>query len=309
MRNAFINQLIQLAKKKRKIVLLTGDLGFTVFEEFARKFPTRFFNMGVAEANMMGVACGMALTGLTPFVYSIATFATMRGFEQIRTDICLHNADVKIIGSGGGLSYGHAGSTHHSLEDIALMRLLPHMTVVSLSDSRLVESALPAVVNHKGPVYIRIGKKGEPIIYRTKPKFKIGNGIVFKNGNDAMIIATGNLVYNALSAATILEKKGICVGVIDMHTIKPIDKQLIQTLLKQKTPIFTVEEHFITGGLGSAVAEVISENLHKNSPFQRIGIPDEFIHSVGTQDYLRLTYGLTPEKIAKSIERKLKKYA
>jgi len=307
MRNAFIKSLTKLAAVNKDIVLLTGDLGYTVFEDFKAAYPTRFFNMGVAESNMMGVACGMAQSGLCPIVYSIATFATMRTFEQIRTDVCVHNANVKIVGSGAGLSYGHAGSTHHSLEDIALMRILPNMIVVCLSDSTLTDAALPQILAHKGPVYLRLGKKGEPLIYTSKPTFKIGKAIRIKNGTHVTIIATGTLVYNALCAAYILEKKGINASIIDMHTIKPIDKNILRESIKQNRFLFTVEEHFITGGLGSAVAEFIS-GQEKHALLHRIGIGDNFIHDVGSQQYLRDINRLTPEKIAHDIAKVYKKY-
>lgn len=302
MRNAFSNTLTRLARQNKKLILLTGDLGYTVFEDFIKKHPQRFFNMGVAEANMMGVACGLSLQGFIPVVYSIATFATMRGFEQIRTDICVHNANVKIVGTGAGLSYGHAGSTHHALEDIAIMRSLPNMTVICTSDPVQAEMATEQMIIHQGPVYLRLGKRGEPVIYKKPSKFKIGKGIVLKEGKKVAIIATGNLVHNALLASKILEGYGINLTVIDMHTVKPLDKQLILQLSKKHELICTLEEHSIIGGLGSAVAEVIAENsIKKHLHFHRIGIPDIFIERAGSQEFLRNKYSLTPEKISKKI--------
>ncbi len=301
MRSAFIKSLTQEASRNPNIVLLTGDLGFTVFEDFQKKFPRRFFNMGVSEANMMGVAAGMALSGLVPFVYSIATFASLRALEQIRDDICLHQANVKIVGSGAGLSYGHAGSTHHALEDIAVMRSLPNMTIVCPSDSLMAEVVTKEIISLSGPVYLRLGKRGEPVIYKHKPKVKIGKGIILKEGRDIAIIATGNIVHHALEASLLLTKKGIDCAVIDMHTIKPIDKKLVLNLLFSAKALFTLEEHHITGGLGSAVAEIISESDQKNIYFKRLGLPDIFVRAVGSQEYLRAFYGLTPDKIAQKI--------
>lgn len=302
MRNSFSKTLTKLAIQNKNLILLTGDLGYTVFEDFIKSHPERFINMGVAEANMMGVACGLSMQGFIPVVYSIATFATMRGFEQIRTDICVHNANVKIVGTGGGLSYGHAGSTHHSLEDIAIMRSLPNMTVICPSDPLQAEMATEQMIMHKGPVYLRLGKIGEPDIYKKPMKFIIGKGIVLRDGKKAAIIATGNLVYNALLASKILAKTGINITVIDMHTVKPLDKKLILHLLSNHEIICTLEEHSIIGGLGSAVTEVIAENtIKKNLHFHRFGIPDIFIERAGSQEFLRKRYNLTPEKISGKI--------
>lgn len=308
MRNAFIKELTSQAQRNKNIILLTGDLGFTVFENFQVTFPKRFYNMGVAEAHMMGVASGMALSHLKPIVYSIATFASMRGFEQIRNDICLHNADVKIIGSGAGLSYGHAGSTHHSLEDIALMRSLPNMTVIAPSDSYSCAVLTSAIIASRGPVYFRLGKKGEPKVYKKRTKLQIGKGVVLKEGKDAAIIATGNMVHNALIAGEILSHKHIACEIIDMHTIKPIDRKLIRSILTQIPVVITLEEHHTIGGLGSAISEIIAEcdNKHHPQKFKMLGIPDTFVKEVGSQEYLRKLYGLTPPQIAKYIQQTYK---
>lgn len=304
MRNAFSNTMTRLACQNKKLILLTGDLGYTVFEDFIKTHPHRFINMGAAEANMMGVACGLSMQGFIPVVYSIATFATMRGFEQIRTDICVHNANVKIIGTGGGLSYGHAGSTHHALEDIAIMRSLPNMTIICPSDPVQAEMATEQMIFHKGPVYLRLGKIGEPLIYKKSSKFKIGKGIVLRDGKKAAIIATGNLVHNALLASKILEESGINLTVTDMHTVKPLDRKLVLQLVKRHEIICTLEEHSIIGGLGSAVAEVIAENpIKKKLYFYRFGVPDIFIARAGSQKYLRNKYSLTPEKISRKITK------
>lgn len=309
MRNAFINSLITVAEQNPKVVLLTGDLGYTVFEPFKAKFPRRFFNMGVAEANMLGAALGLAQSGLIPVVYSIATFATMRGFEQIRTDICLHQANVKIVGTGAGLSYGHAGPTHHSLEDLALMRLLPNMAVVCASDPPMAKAAIAKAILHKGPVYLRLGKRGEPVIHRDLKKFTIGKSIWLKEGDKIALIATGNLVHTALLAADILQKTGLNPTVVDMHTIKPFDQKTLFKLYKTHAYLYTLEEHSIIGGLGSAVAEAIAEikSAHKNR-FMRIGVRDKFIDVVGTQEYLRQVHQLTPHSIAQQIHKDLKIY-
>lgn len=310
MRYAFSQTLFSEAKKNSSIVLLTGDLGYTVFEKFEKNFPNRFFNMGAAEANMIGAACGMALSGLTPFVYSIAPFATMRGFEQIRTDVCLHNANVKIVGSGAGLSYGHAGPTHHALEDIAILRSLPNMTIVCTSDPVTSTWITKEAVQHSGPVYIRLGKKGEPVIHSKKTKLEIGKGVILSEGSSLAIVATGNIVYTALQAAELLKKEGIHATVIDMHTIKPLDNKLIHTLAKKHRGIVTIEEHTILGGLGTAVAEAILEIPHSNLQFfEKIGVPDTFTLFAGSHEYLRDIYGLTPKKIASRITKLYEKHS
>lgn len=309
MRNAFISSLLTIAQHNSKVVLLTGDLGYTVFEPFKIKFPQRFFNMGAAEANMIGVALGMSKSGLIPIVYSIATFATMRGFEQIRTDICLHNANVKIIGTGAGLSYGHAGPTHHALEDIALMRLLPNMTIICPSDPLMAKVATEKAILHKGPIYLRLGKRGEPAIHKELHNFEIGKGIWLRRGEKIAIIATGNLVHTAVETAAILRKAGFNPTIIDMHTIKPIDTSTIKKLLINHTFVYTLEEHSIIGGIGSAVAETIAElRLSSRHHFARFGIRDTFIDVVGNQNYLRSVYKLTPQHIAAQIKKDLKTY-
>lgn len=300
MRYAFINTLIALAKKDPRIILLTGDLGFTVFEDFSKLLPNQFINMGVAEANMLGVATGLALSGKIPFVYSIATFATMRPFEQIRTDVAVHNANVKIIGSGAGLSYSDAGSTHHAIEDISLMRTIPNMTVICPSDPTSVEWCTKEAVKIYGPLYLRLGKKGEERIYKNGSELKIGKGIILRKGSKVAVFTTGNIVKNVLDASDILINKGIKITVVDLHTIKPVDKKLIEKIAKNHSSIVTVEEHLITGGLGSAVAEVISE-VSSRAILKRIGIADMFIQEMGSQENLRKKLGLDPESIATSI--------
>jgi len=305
MRYAFAKSLFRIAQKDQRIILLTGDLGYTVFEEFERFLPKQFINMGVAEANMIGVAAGLALSGFIPFVYSIATFATMRGYEQLRNDVCLHNANVKIVGSGAGLSYGHAGSTHHALEDIAITRILPGMCVLCPCDGYEVEALLPQIVKRNGPVYLRLGKAGEPPVYSTCPGVKIGRANKIMKGTDVCCIATGNLVYNAQKAAGILRKRNISVEVIDMFTVKPLDLQLLKNLSRRFFHIITVEEHFTYGGLGGAVAEVLSQTKGK-AQLTCIGTGDKFVEEVGNQQFLREQLNLTPKLLAKTIENLLK---
>ncbi len=306
MRQTFAHTLQKLTKKNRNILLLTGDLGFTVFEKYQQEFPDNFFNMGVSEAQMIGTATGLALSGKIPFVYSITPFLTLRAYEQIRNDVCLHNANVKIIGIGGGLSYTHAGPSHHSLEDLAVMRALPNMIVVSPSDPLEVRLCLKQAIKHKGPVYIRLGKTGEPLINKRKIKFSFGKGIIIKPGKDGYIIACGSIIAKALEATIILEKMNISCGVISMHTIKPLDTKLINKLAKQVNALFTIEEHSIIGGLGSAIAEYLAENRGLNIIFKRFGINDKFCLEIGNLDFMLNEHNLSSMKLARSIQKCLR---
>lgn len=305
MRNAFIETLEKEVKANPNIIVLTGDLGYTVFDQFKIRYPKQFINMGVAEANMMGVAAGLALSGKIPFVYSIAPFVCLRPYEQIRNDVCMHNANVKIIGVGGGLAYSNAGPTHHVNEDIAVMRVLPNMTVICPSDPIEVRLAVKGMIRYKGPVYLRLGKHGEPIIHKTKPNFKIGKGIIIKEGRDIALISCGSITHNALLTAEILEKKGIFTTIVSMHTIKPLDTKLLSNVIKKFKAVFTIEEHNIIGGLGSAVAEFIAENQTKTIIFKRLGVNDVFCRQIGDYDYIRDCNSLSPKKIVNQIIKTL----
>lgn len=307
MRKAFIETLEKEASKNPKIFLLTADLGFMLFENFEKRFPKRFINVGVGEANMIGAASGLALSGKIPIVYSIGNFVTLRVLEQIRNDICYQNANVKIVSVGAGFGYGLDGPTHYVIEDITVMRSLPNIVIISPVDPLEVKLATEAAIRHKGPVYLRLGKTGEPAIHKNKPNFVIGRGVVLQNGKDATIISTGGITYNAVVAAKKLAKKGFQIKVISMHTIKPLDEQLvIKTALETKR-IFSLEEHSIIGGLGGAVAEVLAESSLKNIFFKKLGAPDRCLRTVGTREYLLDKFLLSAEKIAETIEKALKK--
>ncbi|TAM36240.1 1-deoxy-D-xylulose-5-phosphate synthase [bacterium] len=300
MRGAFINTLSKLAKKNTDIFLLTGDLGYSVIEGFQKDFPRRFFNIGVAEANMAGIAAGLALSGKTVFMYSIVPFVTMRCFEQVRNDICIQNLKVRIIGAGGGLCYGSAGPTHHSIEDISIMRSLPNMTVICPGDPLEAELAVRSSENYPGPVYIRLGKSKESAVHAGIKGFKIGKGILINEGRDVAIIATGNMLHTASQVTKGLVRKGISACLISMHTVKPIDKDIIRSVALKAKAIFTVEEHSVIGGLGSAVSEVLAEE-GKEICFMRIGLPDAYTKEIGSQEYLRSRLGLS----ANDIERRI----
>jgi len=305
MRDAFNTELNNIASSDSDVLLLTADIGFQVFDQFRENFPDRFYNVGVAEANMIGIATGLALSHKKPFVYTIIPFLTMRAFEQIRTDVCIMNQPVKLVGVGGGVAYGTLGPTHHSLVDLAILRSLPNMTVVCPCDPIESMLATRAAVNHTGPIYIRLGKNGEPNLHKDEYEFELGKSIKMRSGTDAVIFSCGPVTKIALDTAERLSIDGINIGVQNMHTLKPIDRDSILSIAKETRLIITVEEHNIIGGLGSAVAEILSENncnvLHK-----RVGINDNFCYGVGSQKYHLKNNGLSVENISEVIKRELK---
>lgn len=300
MRTTFCNTLFNLAQNNKDIMLLTADLGFSVFEQFITDLPKQYLNVGISEQNMAGMAAGMAMEGKSPVIYSIVPFATMRNFEQIRNDICYQNQNVKIVGVGAGFSYGPYGHTHHGLEDIGIMRTLANMVILTPGDPVEVKLATEAMIKHKGPVYMRLGKAGEPIIHKVIPKFEIGKGILLGKGKDVTLIGTSTLLQRTIEVAQKLKEKGISVRLISMPTIKPIDEKIILESVKITKAIFTVEEHSIIGGLGSSVAEVLSENS-SGVIFKRIGVSDAFTKGIGLQEYMREKNGLGVAQIVNNI--------
>lgn len=304
MRKAFVKILMELAESDKDICLLTGDLGYHVFEEFAKRFPDRFFNCGVAEQNMVGIAAGLALSGKKPYVYSIVPFAVFRPFEQIRDDVCYQNLNVKIIGVGGGFSYGTLGSTHIVLEDLAVLRTLPNMNVLCPCDLLETEELVLKSYKKEGPTYIRLTNVGQVKTYNEKPNLEIGNLHILKEGKDGLIIASGLQVGFSLQVAQELEEKGYSFKVASLHTIKPINKEDILKHAMKVKKIFTFEEHSIIGGVGSAIAEVLAESDWQGK-FRIIGIPDEFSKEIGEADYLRNKYFIDKEGIAKKILKEI----
>lgn len=305
MRNAFIKSLTALARRRKDIHLLTGDLGFSVFEGFAREFPGRYLNCGVAEQNMMGVAAGLALSGKQVFVYSIVPFVTMRCFEQIRNDVCIQNLNVKIVGVGGGFSYGKFGPTHHAIEDIAVMRALPSMVVVCPADPVETELAVCEIAQRKGPVYLRLGRSTEEVLSPRSLPFELGKARVLRKGRDLTLIGVGPIVKNVLRAAELLEEThGIRATVASIGTVKPIDVSFILNEAKRTKAIFTIEEHNMVGGMGEVVATVLAERRTAGTIFERIGVGDSFVKTVGEQDYLRKENRLSPETLVHTIIKK-----
>lgn len=306
MRNAFADELTALARAHQNVVLLSGDIGNKLFDNLKKVDPHRFYNCGVAEANMMGVAAGLALSGMRPFVYTITPFTTTRCFEQIRVDACYHNVPVVIVGTGSGLSYADLGPTHHSLEDLAILRTLPNMRVLAPCDSIELRLALRAALNEDGPVYIRIGKKGEPAIHTQEPDFRIGRGIVVRPGTEIGLVAAGTIMSEVLGAADRLATLGVSAEVVSFHSIKPLDTSYLDDACARFKLLATVEEHGCIGGLGSAVAEYLAPR--GDAPPQLLfGSADEFMHEVGSQEYARRKFGLTAENISATVLQALLK--
>lgn len=290
MRKAFIKILIDLAQTDKNIFLLTGDLGFHALEDFALKFPDRFINCGVAEQNMMGVAAGLALSGKKPYVYSIAPFVTLRCLEQIRNDICYQNLDVKIIGVGGGFSYGTLGPTHSVMEDLAILRTLPNISVFSPADIIETEELVLKSYENKSPAYFRLCNIGQYKVYDKNPNIEIGKPNEIKNGVDGVIVATGLMVPICLDIAEKLKKENnIDLKLLNIHTLKPINEEFLMLQIKDFKKIFVVEEHSAIGGLGSALSEILIKNGY-NGVFKSFGADDKFASEVGTADYLRNKY-------------------
>ncbi|HEY2389316.1 MAG TPA: transketolase C-terminal domain-containing protein [Candidatus Binatia bacterium] len=297
MRNAFVRALTDAAATDPRVVLLTGDLGFKLFDEFAACYPGRFVNVGVAEATMAGVAAGLALAGKRPFIYSIAPFVTLRCYEQIRDDICYHRASVVVVGVGGGYSYGPNGPTHHALEDIAVMRVLPHMTVICPGDPAETVAAVHALLAHGGPAYLRLGRAGEPSVHEGPVAFRVGESLVIREGGDVTLLSTGNMLATTLAAADLLARRGIACEVVSMPTVKPLDVDRIDVAARTTRFLATVEEHSIVGGFGSAVAEQLAASGAAGRLW-RFAAPDLFSSTCGDQAYQRRMCGLTPEAIA-----------
>jgi transketolase len=304
-RDAYGDALVNLGKKRNDVVVLDADLsGSTKTGKFAKAYPERFFNIGIAEQDMIGTAAGLAIAGKLPFASTFAVFATGRAWEQVRQSVCYPNLNVKIVASHAGITVGEDGGSHQSVEDIALMRVLPHMTVIVPADGPETLQAIEAVAEHKGPCYVRVGRNKVPTLFGEDYKFEIGKAYVFSTGKDAAIIATGLMVAEALKARDILKSEGIDAGVINMSTIKPIDADAIIAAAKHCGAIVTAEEHSIIGGLGGAVAEVLSESAPV--PLVRIGVKDTFGTS-GDQEGLLKHYGMSANDISSAVKEVIRK--
>ena len=294
-RQSYGEALLELGKKNKDIVVLDADLsGATKTELFAKEFPDRFLDMGIAESNMMSTSAGLASCEKIPYASTFAVFAAGRAYDQIRNSICYPNLNVKICATHAGITVGEDGATHQMIEDISLMRTLPNMTVISTSDDIQTKWAVEEISKIKGPVYLRLARLATPILYEKNQKFEIGKAVQIGNGTDATVFATGVTVQEALKAKEELEKNGVNIRVVDMHTIKPIDKEIIIKCAKETKMLISIEDHNIIGGLGSSIAEVLIEEYPKK--LIRLGIKDTFGKS-GNAEELMEYYGITAEKI------------
>lgn len=306
MRNAYLTVLYDLAKENKQILGLVADNGAIVYDKFRRDFPGQFLNFGISEANMISVAAGLASCGKIPFCYTISSFLTMRAFEQIRTDVCLQNMNVKLVGIGAGFVYSNLGPTHHATEDIAIMRALPNMTIFSPSDPLESRKVTIAAAQINGPVYIRLATGGTPKIYEKDYEFKVGRGVILREGKDATIITTGGILYDVLRAADLLKESNISTRVINIHTIKPIDREIILKAVLDTQVILTVEEHTIFGGLGSAIAEIILENNKIPVKFKRLGLNGVFPSGYGSYEEMKEMNNLSKKDIVETVKNLLR---
>ncbi len=306
MRTAYLEALYELASKNKDIMALISDNGAIVYDKFRRDFPEQYMNLGISESNMVAVAAGLASCGKIPFAYTISNFLTMRAFEFIRNDVCLQKQNVKLVGTGAGFAYSTLGPTHHATEDIALMRVLPGMTVICPASPMEVGKATRAAAEMDSPVFLRLGTNKENEIYTHDYDFEVGKGVLLKEGNDIAVISTGSIASDVLKAADELETDGIHVRVINIHTIKPLDEEIIVKAAEETGAVLTVEEHNISGGLGSAVAECIAENTSSKVKFSRLGLKDSFAKGYGKHSELKEQNGISCEHIKDAIINTLK---
>lgn len=299
MRSAYLDSLYQLAANDKRVFALISDNGAIVFDKFRKDLASQYLNLGISEANMLGMAAGMASCGKIPFAYTIGAFLAYRALEFIRNDICLQNQNVKIIGTGAGETYSALGPTHHSTEDMGGLRSMPNLVILSPASPMEVKKATMAAYKHKGPVYLRLGTNKELEIYDKDYLFEIGKGICLKEGDDISLIATGSILKDVLAAAEHLKKYDIDARVINMHTIKPIDEDIILKAAKETGKIITIEDHNIIGGLGSATAEVIAKSGF-GILFRTMGL-NTFSEGYGTYDEVKNMNGIGVEKICSEV--------
>ena len=301
MRTAFVRSLVALAERDSAVTLVVGDLGYGVVEPFAKRFPDRYLNAGVAEQNMTGIAAGLALSGRTVFTYSIGNFPTLRCLEQIRNDICYHELNVNIVAVGGGFAYGALGMTHHATEDFAIMRALPDMVVVAPGDAIEAAAATKALARWNGPGYLRLGRARETTVNPASLEFELGRANLVRDGTDVTLVSTGAMLETAVTVADQLASNGVEARVLSMHTLKPLDEGALMRAARETGAIVTLEEHSVIGGLGGAAAEFLLEACDERLRFRRIGLPSVFARVAGSQSYLRRRHGLSEDAILAKI--------
>ena len=295
MRTAYLDTLYDLASKDKRVFALISDNGAIVYDRYRRDLASQYLNLGISEANMLGMAAGMASCGKIPFAYTIGAFLAYRAFEFIRNDICIQKQNVKIIGTGAGESYSALGPTHHSTEDLGGLRSLPNLTILCPASPLEVKKATMAAYEQDGPFYLRIGTNKEAEIYLDDYKFEIGKGVTINKGNDVTLIGMGSILKDILDVAQMLRKEGIQARVINMHTVKPIDREIVFQAIEETGKIITIEDHNIIGGLGSAVAEIVAE-AKRDVMFKRLGLSD-FSSGYGTYTQVKEMNGIGIEKI------------
>jgi transketolase len=301
MRQTALDMVTELARRDARVVFIGSDLGPGTMDAFRAEMPDRFFMEGVSEQSIIGMAAGLAMEGFIPFVNTIATFLTRRCFEQVAVDLCLHNLPVRLIANGGGVVYAPLGPTHLAIEDMAILRTLPNMTVVAPSDAQEMRRTISATPDVPGPIYIRLGKGGDPVIARDGEAFAIGKAIEKRAPSRIGMIATGVMTERCLRAADLLAARGIAAGVLHCHTVKPLDIDAVRGFAKSVRLLVTVEEHVATGGLGSAVADGLLVGGTAIPRLLRLSLPDEFPRHYGSQDDLLGLAGLQPDSIAERV--------
>jgi transketolase len=306
MRDAFAREMTALAAQRPELTLLSGDIGNRMFDRFKQVAPERFINCGIAEANMMSLAAGMALSGLRPVIYTITPFTTTRCLEQIRVGVAYHQAPVVIVGTGSGLSYAELGPTHHSLEDLAILRTLPGINVLAPADSAELVAQLREALDSSQPTYMRIGKKGEPPLHVEEARLGIGKANLLREGTDLLVLGVGPILAEAVQAAEALAQEGLSVAVASLGGVKPLDAAFLEQMAERFSFWLSLEEHGIIGGVGSALLEWNAERDGSSISLKRLGVPDAFIHELGNQSYTRSRLGLDAEGLMKSFRQAIK---
>jgi transketolase len=309
MRQTCVNMIFELARHDPRVFYIGSDLSPDITARMERDMRDRAFMEGVSEASVVGMGAGLAMEGYIPFVHTIATFITRRCYEQVALDLCLHNLPVRLIGNGGGVVYAPLGPTHLAIEDIAIMRALPNMTVVAVSDAEEMRRFMSQTLDWAGPIYIRLAKGGDPVVSRAENGFQIGKAIPMRSqgGASVALISTGIMTRHALTAAEILSAQGFKTNVLHVHTVKPLDVEAVRRCVSGVQLVATIEEHTVIGGLGSAVIESLLEHMAGPIPaIKRLGIPDAFAKTYGTQDEMLESYGLQPAQISATILQMLR---
>lgn len=302
MRKTSLEMVYELAKKDKRVFFIGSDLGVGTLKKFQQEMPERFFMEGISEANIIGMAAGLAMEGKIPYVNTIATFLSRRCFEQVVIDLCLHNVKVRLLANGGGMVYAPLGPTHEAIDDLAIMRVIPNMTIVAPADAEEMRRLMVQSVDYPGPMYIRIAKGFDPVVTSESIPFEIGKAFVYREGPDALILTTGITLRLGLEAVDRLAENGIRAALVHVPTLKPLDTATILNYASQVSVIVTVEEHSVIGGLGGAVAEILAEaNFPSAKKFKRIGIPDVFPDEYGSQASLMQKFNITTEAIVAAV--------